>query len=209
MRADWIISAHRYEGRESNRNFWGRKNDSSSPFFEENMDIYFYYVDKQYIDYLKKREINSRGFTCVPNVEYWNTKKFVFGTVLEVDSINYFVPVSSYSKQQENLMLIRDKKDNHVLGSLRFTYMIPVPKQCIKKLDINSLPTEYNRVHTSKELAFCRRNREKIQKQAQKTYNRVCSKKYPDLCRNSCDFKLLEKACTEYILENKLNQEYN
>lgn len=163
------------------------------------MDINFYYVDGQYIEYLKECEINSRGYTCVPNVDYWNTKKFVFGAVYEVESKNYFVPVSSYSKPQEDLVLIKEKKTNRILGSLRFTYMIPVPKQCLKKLDINLLPTEYNRVHTSKELAFCRRNREKIQKQAQKTYNRVISKIYPDLAKNSCDFKLLEEAFITYI----------
>lgn len=51
--------------------------------------------------------------------------------------------------------------------------MIPVPNECLHKLDINNLPTEQNRVHTSKELAFCRRNREKIYKLALKTYSRV------------------------------------
>ena len=87
---------------------------------------------------------------------------------------------------------------NKVLGALRFAYMIPAPKQCIVKLDIQKTPTENSRVHISKELAFCRRNRDKIQKQAQKTYNRVINKENPELTKNSCDFKLLEKSYVHY-----------
>ena len=113
---------------------------------------YFYYVEDEYINFLKKKEIEKRNFTRVPNVHYWNTKKFVFGAVLEINNMLYFAPVTSYAKSQEDLILLRDKKDNKILGSIRFNYMIPVPKQCLHKLEIKSLPTEKSRVHTSKEL---------------------------------------------------------
>ena len=159
---------------------------------------YFYYVDGNYIEYLKEREIQSRGFTCVPNVHYWSTDKFVFGAVLEINDIPYFVPISSYSRNQQDLILMKDKKDGHVLGSLRFNYMIPVPYELLYKLDINALPTINNRIHTSKELAFCRRNRDKIYRSAMKTYSRVINAKDRELLKNSCDFKTLEQAYTEY-----------
>ncbi|MFR7819423.1 type III toxin-antitoxin system ToxN/AbiQ family toxin [Candidatus Pseudoruminococcus sp.] len=169
------------------------------------MEVYFYYIKEDYVDFLKKYETAKRGFTCVPNAQYWNTNKFTFGAVLEVSGEEYFVPVSSYDKKQQDVILITDKnprnKGNKVLGSLRLAYMIPVPKSCIIKVDINKMPTEYSRVHVSKELAFCRRNRDKIQKQAQKTYNRVVSKQFPELTRNSCDFKLLEQAYVVYCQE--------
>lgn len=103
---------------------------------------YFYYVEDEYINFLKKKEIEKRNFTRVPNVHYWNTKKFVFGAVLEINNMLYFAPVTSYAKSQEDLILLRDKKDNKILGSIRFNYMIPVPKQCLHKLEIKSLPTE-------------------------------------------------------------------
>lgn len=74
------------------------------------MNIYFYYVKSDYIEYLKDHEITKRGFTCVPNVCYGNTKKFIFGTVFNIDEINYFVPVSSYSKKQEDVILIKIRK---------------------------------------------------------------------------------------------------
>ena len=170
--------------------------------FEPNTKTDFFYVDGEYINYLKKAEENRRSFTCVPNVHYWNTDKFVFGAVLLINEIPYFVPVTSYSKPQQDLLLLRDKKDNKILGSIRFNYMIPVPIKCLHKLNIAELSTAQSRAHASKELAFCRRNRDKIYKRAKNTYMRVLSGKYPELTRNSCDFRLLEEAYI-YIL-NKL-----
>lgn len=67
------------------------------------MNLYFYYVDEKYIDYLKKCECNKRGFTCVPNVNYGNTKKFTFGAVLSVNNVSYFVPVSFIRKNRKML----------------------------------------------------------------------------------------------------------
>lgn len=165
------------------------------------MELYFYYIKSDYIDYLKNCELSERGYTCVPNMHYASTDKFTFGAVLDIHGIRYFAPVSSYSKKQQDNILLKDKT-NKVLGSLRFQYMVPVPKDCIIKVDIKNLPTEYNRVHTSKELAFCRRNREKIFKKANKTYNRVISACDEELLKNSCDFKLLEKSYIDYC---KLN----
>lgn len=45
---------------------------------EPNTKTDFFYVDGGYIEYLKSVEVSNRGFTCVPNVHYWNTNKFVF-----------------------------------------------------------------------------------------------------------------------------------
>ena len=163
------------------------------------MNLYFYYVDEDYIDYLKQYEINTRGFTCVPNICYGKTQKFIFGAVLNINGTNYFVPVSSYSKKQEDVILMKDKKNTHILGSLRFTYMIPVPVECLSKVDINSFSSMKTKGHISEELAFCRRNRDKIFRRTEKTYKRVILKNNELLTKNSCDFLLLEKAYNEYI----------
>lgn len=177
---------------------------SSDFIYGENlMDLYFYYVDKSYIEFLKKTEISKRGFTCVPNVVYTNSLKFTFGAVFRIGQIDYFAPVSSYSKPQQDLFLLKDKK-NVVFGSLRFNYMIPVSHSCLKKLDINKLSTEFDRVRASKELACCRRNREKIFKKSESTYKRVVEKVDPQLVNNSCDFKLLEDAYIMYCHDNGL-----
>ena len=62
--------------------------------------MYFYYINSDYIEFLKKYEKDKRSFTCVPNAGYWSTDKFTFGAVLEVNGIQYFVPVSSYEKKK-------------------------------------------------------------------------------------------------------------
>ncbi|MGN1134776.1 MAG: type III toxin-antitoxin system ToxN/AbiQ family toxin [Oscillospiraceae bacterium] len=171
------------------------------------MDICFYYIKNDYIDFLKKYEREQIGHTCVPNLQYKNSDKFVFGAVMNINDMNYFVPVSSYNKKQEDVILIRDKKNkSNVLGSLRFAYMLPVPTSCLNKLDIKAVTNEYSKVHISKELAFCRRERDKIYKQAEKTYFRVTHRINEQLVKNSCNFKLLEQAYIEYCNANDLEE---
>lgn len=55
----------------------------------------------------------------------------------------------------------------------------------------------------TKELAFCRKNRNKILRQARRTYDRIISNVSESLSHNSCDFLLLEKAYHEYLSEQE------
>ena len=157
------------------------------------IEVYFYYIKNQYIEYLKRTELKQRGFTCVPNMGYKGKKpKFTYGAVLKINGVDYYVPVSHYAKEQQDLILLRDKKNRRqILGSLRFNYMIPVPEFEISLVDF----TEKD----SKELAFCRRNREKIYSKAENTYYRVTEGGSAELKNNSCDFLLLEQAYREYL----------
>ena len=101
------------------------------------MDIRFYYVNSEYINFLKMYETNKRGFTCVPNVEYSSRNKFFYGVVLQKNGMNYFVPVSHSVKQSDNSIIIKSKpKRSKALksyGSLKFQYMIPVPNKMHQK----------------------------------------------------------------------------
>ncbi len=86
----------------------------------------FYTVDLDYVNYLKKVEQDKRGFSRVPNMEYGNLRKpkFLCGIVLQVNNIDYYVPVTSYTQQKPDNFLI--KADNgQVTSSLRFNYMFP------------------------------------------------------------------------------------
>lgn len=166
------------------------------------MKIGFYCVDINYINYLKKIEIKTRGFTTVPNVQYTTRNKFLYGAVLEINQVNYFVPVSSYTKKQEDNIQI--KVQNHhqteIVGTLRFNYMIPVPKQCLCLIDFKDTKkiSQYRKRLLEKEYRFCKKKRAVIQKQAKKTYIRVINKTDEELTKNSCDFYLLEEAYANY-----------
>ena len=68
-----------------------------------NMDIKFYYVNPDYIEHLKKAEIQARKFTCVPNVTYANRDKFFYGAVIKrKNGMCYYVPISSQAKNDAN-----------------------------------------------------------------------------------------------------------
>lgn len=169
------------------------------------MDINFYNVDLKYINFLKEYEINNRGFTRVPNVNYHSNNKFFYGAVLNVNNISYFVPISSKTnpKQDDIMIRVKDKK-NPNYGTLRFAYMLPIPKECLHLLIRDNLGSLIQSERIRKELAFCRKNKDKIQKQAKCTYERIIHNVSSSLTHNSCDFKLLEQAYIEYCTANKL-----
>lgn len=165
--------------------------------------VCFYYISNNYINFLKSFEKSHRGFTCVPNVEYKSNTKFFYGTVLEINGIDYYVPVSSKIKDKQDDIIISDKKGNR-MSSLRFNFMIPVPKETLSRLEIKNNFSDKEAIRIKKELAFCRRNKDSINVQAKKTYKRVIGKVSEDFIKNSCDFKLLEDAYIEYCLTNGL-----
>ena len=165
------------------------------------MKVCFYNVDVTYIEFLKKYENERKGYTRVPNVQYKSgNNKFFYGTVLNIEGINYFVPISSKQHNKQDDLPIRTKdKYKKELSTLRFAYMIPIPNSCLSYLNINSETNKTRQETLRKELAFCRRNRDKIFRQAKKTYDRVVNKVSVELTRNACDFKLLEQAYNEYV----------
>ncbi len=167
----------------------------------------FYYIKSDYIQFLQIEEMKERGFTCVPNVTYANKTKFVYGVVMEIDSNNhkipYFVPISSYSKRQTNniLIFVKNTKDLKAVGALRFNYMIPVPSCCLEKVDFNNpyYSTDY-KILLEQEYRYIKKKIKltTIQRMARETYYEVTNKTNINLIKNSCDFKILEKAYWEY-----------
>lgn len=136
----------------------------------------------------------------MPNIRYKDRNKFAFGAVMEVNGINYYVSVSSFSKKQEANILIRVPGDEkEVKGSLRFNYMVPVPDECIEKLIIKDVQDEKYRMLLNKEYRFCVNNAQRIQKKANKIYEMVTENRKQILTDNSCDFRILEEGYREYI----------
>lgn len=172
----------------------------------------FYDIDKDYVDYLQSEERKVRGFTRVPNMRYDTNReqKFLCGIVLEINQMAYYVPVTSYKKKQNDNIIIEIPEDkNPIKGSLRFNYMIPVPKQFVSLKNFNKEKPQQVLL-IKKEYNFVRKNEDKILKKALSTYNKVIKGKNHFLIKNSCDFKLLEEKCREYIrTQSKENAEIN
>lgn len=171
------------------------------------MKIAFYNVDLEYIDYLKQYETSVRGFTRVPNVNYRSgNNKFFYGTVLNINRIDYFVPMSSKQYNRQDDIQIKPKNDKYCneYATLRFAYMLPIPHKYINMLNINGITNNTRRERIRKELAFCNKYRDKIKKQAQNTYYRITNKVNDRLVHNSCDFKLLEQAYIDFCNEHNI-----
>lgn len=174
------------------------------------MILHFYNVDKEYVKYLQKVEREHRGFTKVPNMEYGagHEDKFVCGIVLDINGFKYYVPVSSYKKQQNNNILIKLKdKYNPVKGSLRFNYMFPISDEYVTMRDFSKEKTESRKLFLHRQAVYCDSIRDDIYNKALETYNDVNNSNDKNLVQNSCDFKLLEQKCKEYELSKKTEQE--
>lgn len=171
-------------------------------------DLNFYTVDLQYVEYLKSCEQDARGFSRVPNMEYGDARKpkFLCGVVLQVNVIDYYVPVTSYKQQKPDNFLIR-AKNGVVTSSLRFNYMFPVPKDLVAVRRIDSEPDRAYRALLAQELRYCIKNQETIQHLALRTYRRVLLGKDLGLVENSCAFCLLEEKCKGYALTHTAEQE--
>lgn len=167
------------------------------------MKISFYYVDEKYIEFLKAKEIAYRGYTNVPNVKYHSHSKFFYGIVLMVGEIPYYVPITHYAIQQENNILIKIEHNKRLetVGSMRFNYMIPVPKNCLTPLNFkdSAMYTEAEKYKLQKEYKACLKKLSLAQKLAVKTYHQVIDGSKENLIKNSCAFALLEDAYREYI----------
>lgn len=165
----------------------------------------FYTVDTAYVKFLQQAEHGQRGFSRVPNVDYGPLQKpkFLCGIVLQVNGIDYYVPVSSYKRQKADNFLIR-ASNGEVVSSLRFNYMFPVPKELIAERRISTEPDRAYRTLLSQELRYCIANQETICRLAERTYKRVCLGKDKGLVINSCDFRLLEQKCQEFIRAKEL-----
>lgn len=161
----------------------------------------FYDVNIDYINFLKEEEIKHRGFTRIPNITYENSRrKFLCGIVFTMNNFDYYVPLSSYKKQMSENFIIRFEDDeyNKIKGSLRFNFMIPVPKVSIVERIIKNEQNESRKLFLQKELDYINDNIDTIMNRAKRTYLRVINKYNDNLTKNSCDFKLLEQKCLEY-----------
>lgn len=96
----------------------------------------------------------------------------VCGIVLEIAEYKYYVPISSYKKQQNNNILIKlsDDKYNQVKGSLRFNYMFPIHDKYIKKREFNESKSMGRKEFLRRQWVYCNLIIDEIREMANKTY---------------------------------------
>lgn len=156
------------------------------------MSLKFYTVDAHYINYLKTFD------NKVPDTIYDRNNKFFCGIVININGFNYFAPISSFNKKQVTNLPIFDRT-NKIISSIRFSFMIPVDMKYVQIKKISDTSDRKQRQLLSTELAFCRRNVDRINAAAERVYNYGINKNHPQYI-NCCKFKELEKAAKKYLI---------
>ena len=91
-------------------------------------------------------------------MEYQNRNKFLCGTLFKINGLNYFAPVSSFNIKQSSNYVI--EVGNVPVGSVRYSFMFPVPDAEIKQKVINNESDYQYRFLLRQELKYCNKNRE-------------------------------------------------
>ncbi len=169
----------------------------------------WYIVDKKYVAYLM--QFDSR----VGYVEYGERIKLHVGVVLDIDGIQYYVPVSSPKPKHYKMgntmdfLRIEDKLKSSLYAVLNLNNMIPVPTQCISRLRYNEIQN-YRSFKNEKErldYIYLLQNEkliidgmaDTIKKKAERLYKSVIEKPDSRLSQRCCNFKILEAAAEKYI----------
>ncbi|WP_337742627.1 type III toxin-antitoxin system ToxN/AbiQ family toxin [Fusobacterium gonidiaformans] len=170
------------------------------------MSIKFYILKGKYIDYL--REVDTRV------QKNKNESRPYIGIVYTVGDFNYFSPLASPKDKHIRMKNRIDfiKIDNGKLGIINLNNSVPVNKNELKLLDIdslkNSLKIEEKKygILCEDQLIWCNDNLERIEKNFKKLYTLSVNGKLPESIRDRCcDFGALEKQCLGYT--TKLKQE--
>ena len=173
-------------------------------------DLNLYHIDTDYINYLQIKEREARGFTKVSNnidINYQNLKPYV-GTVLEIGSYKYFVPLThpkyhydANSKFFNRISYPIELKNGRKYGRLMFCYMIPLKKESVLSLiNINEIEDlNYKNVLMSQYFYIkASDKKEVIMNSALSLYSKVKGNPNHFLYSKCCDFEILENACEEY-----------
>lgn len=174
--------------------------------------LVFYNVLDDYIEYL--RAIDTKVSFNKPDE---HTRPYVGFVISLNDNVKYLVPLSSKIRKTNAVTTIipnrftKDQLDSgeykefpQKIATIKFNCMIPIFKDVIKRINLEEIAiniegTNYKNL-LLKEIEYCKENKDRIVKKAEKTYgiykdNKPYMKSIVDSC---CDFKLLEKKCKEY-----------
>ena len=134
-------------------------------------------------------------------------KRPFVGIVFSVNGYNYYAPLSSPKPKHLNMKNQLDflKINGGEWGAINFNNMIPVPIECLTRVEMRitdsdtAAETAYKNL-LANQLSWCNSNRERIIKQARKLYAVITEDRaYPELKKRCCDFKQCEIMSRKYV----------
>lgn len=155
-------------------------------------NLFICHISERYISFL-----HSRDFRVPFNK---GQRRPYVGVVLTVGSFRYFVPMESPKPNHANLKPGKHilKLDGGRLGLLGFNNMVPVPDSAILEYDISAEPDVKYRNLLLNQIEHCNRQKLAILDHANRTYYDVVNGNSSFICKISCDFRALERACRSY-----------
>jgi protein AbiQ len=155
------------------------------------------------------RWLNKNGDNKVPYVEYKDQRKnkFLCGIVFKINDFNYYAPVSSNTKKHPNNFIIFDNAGEKPIASIRFSYMIPVPKDLLNIKNIKNETDQQYKKLLQKEYNIVNKYSEIITKFANNVYSRKVYKPENRNSKQCINFKKLEQKCSEYVMLTSLEKE--
>ena len=167
-----------------------------------------YEITDEYINYLRK--FDNKVYDN--KEENRKVMRKYLGIVLNINQLNYYIPMSSPKKSDYKDNYIRksvipiiriisnEEVDNIPVlkGTLRISNMIPVPDSELILYEPKNEKNKNYKILIEKELEFIGKNEELIKKYANILYKQKINNYDVSYIKNVVDFKLLEEKCIEY-----------
>lgn len=172
-------------------------------------DLDLYHIDGDYVKYLKSYDSNVQN-----NYDNNRNKKPYVGVVLSINGKDYFAPLTS---PKDKHLKLRDsdpttfkiKHNGKFIGSVLLNNMIPVQKEFISRIEINSVKDKVYKTLLRKDYQVITNNKNSIENKANVLYENVIERSNPYFSKVSCDFKKLEIACDNYAeFKKNLDKKY-
>ena len=158
----------------------------------------FYFVDKDYVNYLRKFD------SKVPTLDYVTHDKFFCGVVLSIGGIKYYAPIShDITKQRTNFIIYHRDQE---ISSIKFSFMIPVPDDVVHRMDFNEIEkTDCKYADLLRtEYEYCRAHTSEIYNKAEAVY-KIGTNPRHKLNTVCCDYNTLESVYLQYGKQTENN----
>lgn len=170
-----------------------------------------YSISDEYINYLRKKF--PRVYSNKENTRV-HTRKYL-GTVIEIESHKYYIPLSSPQNNHDYIMVNGKKtirKDSLIVmrivsgkgdgmelkGTLQIGTMIPVPDTEIELYDVENEPDQAYKDLVNEEIIYIRKHEKAIVKNAKVLYSKRKAKDENRVVQNCLDFIALEAECDKW-----------
>lgn len=186
-------------------------------------NIKLYGITDQYIDFLRS-DAKLRHVFDNKECDRTHLRKYL-GAVFEANGFSYYIPLSSpkssdyFIDKDGNKVIrrsipsiiritVRKKSADKLIGTLKISNMIPVPKSELIPYDISSETDIYYKKIVTDEMIFIRKNAQKILDSANLVYTQKCREdnkrstdnadNFPKYLDSVLPFQYAEEKCMEY-----------